>query len=123
MVLRKILTVAITSLALLSAGLTTSASAAPMAPRSLAECPSGYGCLYKGWNWESHPFVYYHYGYYNLTGVSGAWRAYNNQTGTATMWLCWGLNGTNCPTGLKLDPGEAIDVLNMQYFPSIKLER
>jgi hypothetical protein len=79
--------------------------------------------LYKGWNWDSHPFIYYHYGYYNLTGVSGRWRSYNNQTGTATMWLCIGLNGTNCPIEWELDPGDTLDMDGMDFVKSIKLER
>ena len=123
MLFRRIITATAASLALISTVLTTSASAEPAAPRSFDECPLGYGCLFKGWSFESHPFIYYHYGYYNLTGVSGRWRAYNHQTDKATMWLCLGLNGTNCPVEGKLNPGEKLDVDGMQNVKSIKLER
>ncbi|MGW3291206.1 hypothetical protein ACWDR3_41915 [Streptomyces sp. NPDC001002] len=121
MALRKILAVALTSLAVVGAGLTIPASAAPTAPSSLAECRPGYGCLYKGWSWDSHPFTYYYYGYYNLSGVSGRWRFYNNQTGGATMWLCMRVNGANCPEAWKLDPGDTLDMDNSQDVKSIKL--
>ncbi|WP_406437438.1 hypothetical protein OHB14_58885 [Streptomyces sp. NBC_01613] len=120
MAFHKIVAVALASLALAGAGLMTSASAAPTAPTSLAECPVGYGCLYKGASFDSHPFTYYKYGYYNLTGVTGTWRAYNHQTGNATMWLCQGTNGTRCTIELK--PGGVIDIRYMEAFKSIVLQ-
>ncbi|MDH6221792.1 hypothetical protein [Streptomyces pseudovenezuelae] len=121
MALRKIVAVALASLALAGAGLTTPASAASAAPSSQADCPAGYGCLYKGGSWNSVPFTYYHYGYYNLTGVSGTWRAYNHQTGGATMALCYGLNGTNCL--IVLSENQWRDQPFMQDFKSIVLAK
>lgn len=38
------------------------------------------------------------------------------------MRLCMGLNGTNCPDGWEMDPGDTLDLDGMQDVKSIKLE-
>ncbi|MDP9092102.1 MAG: hypothetical protein M3N95_03950 [Actinomycetota bacterium] len=60
-------------------------------------CPSGYACLYPqnaGWNGGHPSFMFYTYGYHNLTNQFGTHRTFNNQTGGASMYGCSGYGGS-----------------------------
>ncbi|MFC8670623.1 hypothetical protein [Streptomyces sp. NPDC057199] len=117
MALRKVVALALTSLVVAGAGLTTSASAAPTADNSQSDaavvathgCDPGWVCMYPGagWNGDKPLHFYYDYGTYNLTDMYGTWRIFNNQTGGATMSTCKGYNGTRCEG--KLQAGDWID--------------
>jgi len=56
-------------------------------------CPSGDACLYPNPPIAGPPAEYYHYGYYNLSGVYGTRRFTNAQTGGAKAYLCQGYDG------------------------------
>lgn len=129
MAFRKIVAVALSSLALIGTGLTASASAAPTADNSQADaavaathgCDLGYVCIYPGpsWNGDKPSYRYYDYGYYNLSGFYGKYRIFNNQTGGATMSTCLGYDGTRCEG--KLQMGGWIDK-DMTPINSIRLQ-
>jgi hypothetical protein len=62
-------------------------------------CPDGWVCLYPQdtYYWNSNPEqMWYTYGYHNLSNVYGTHYIFNNQTGNASIDLCYGYNGTNC---------------------------
>ncbi|MER7805315.1 hypothetical protein ABTX71_33960 [Streptomyces parvulus] len=124
---RQAVAVTLSSLALAGTGLVTSASAASAAEGQLSAaatehgCREGRVCLYRGasWNNDKPAFSYFEYGYYNLSGVTGTWRIFNNQTGGATMSTCKGFDGTLCEGNLQM--GDHIDK-NMTPINSITLQ-
>lgn len=98
----------------LAAGTATAATVeAPSRTAQVAAghgCPSGYVCIYPrdaGWNGDRPSHFYYKYGAYNLSGMYGKHRIFNNQTGSARMRTCTGWNGTGCegylPAGWYID--------------------
>ncbi|MFJ8938624.1 hypothetical protein ACIRL0_23360 [Streptomyces sp. NPDC102365] len=84
-------------------------------------CQDGYVCIYPGagWNNDQPSHVYYDYGTYNLSGMFGTYRIFNNQTGEATMSTCTGYDGTGCEG--KLPSGWFIDK-DMTPINSITLQ-
>lgn len=64
-----------------------------------AGCPDGAVCIYpqNQDNSTSNPeAVFWSYGYHNLSNEYGLHEIANNQTGGASLDLCYGYNGTNC---------------------------
>jgi hypothetical protein len=62
-------------------------------------CRAGWVCIYpqnKGWNGDKPEAAgqYYTYGPHNLYNQFGTHRIFNNQTGGAAAWTCYGYNGT-----------------------------
>ncbi|HEX4059407.1 MAG TPA: hypothetical protein VHY58_00175 [Streptosporangiaceae bacterium] len=92
--MRSALTKAITVMFAASTMLGVTVAGATVASASgVVVCPSGDACLYPNPPTAGAPREYYHYGYYNLSGVYGTRRFTNNQTGGAKAYLCQGYDG------------------------------
>lgn len=96
---------------------------APAEAASSHGCPSGYVCIYPqnaGWN-NNKPEqpLYYRYGWYNLHGQLGTHRVFDNQTGGASVFLCYGYGGTG---GYATQiPAPRVQDLNLTPINSIVL--
>jgi hypothetical protein len=82
-------------------------------------CRSGYVCIIA----TDGTIVndYYTYGAHNLAGKYGYYYVDNNQTGGASVTLCYGYNGGNC-TGETI-PAGYYDFVNLTPINSIRLNR
>jgi hypothetical protein len=77
-------------------------SAGSLAANGTVEgCPLGYACIYPvnaGWN-NGHPEArgfFYTYGTHVLSNEFNTHRVFNNQTGSALVYLCYHADGTDC---------------------------
>ena len=115
---------------ILSAVLTTAATATVLAGGAVSAsaataadgwgCPSGDVCLI-GLTSGTIENEYYTYGAHNLSGKYGDYFVDNNQTGGATVTLCYGYSGAKC-TGDTVPAGTTY-VENLTPINSVRLNR
>jgi len=104
-------------------GMAASASAAGTSDaeaKALHGCPSGAVCIYDdaGWEAKQPEHMYWSYGPHKFYEEYGTHAMVNNQTGGATMTLCYGADGTNC---IDTRSAPAIEFPNLTPFNSVKL--
>jgi hypothetical protein len=102
------------------AGGATSAAASTVAVNDGWGCPSGYVCIIAP-DGATMVNKYYTYGVHNLSGKIGRYYVDNNQTGGATVNLCYGYNGEDC-TGPVIRAGSVL-LWNLTPMNSIRLNR
>src|SRR5215510_6946670 len=89
--------VALASMALWTAVLILPGAESAHATTTVWGCDPGWVCIYADQK-EFSPITnrYFRYGTYNLQNQFDYHDIVNNQTGGATVTLCYGYNGTNC---------------------------
>lgn len=118
--LSAVLATAATATVLAGGATSASAATAKVAADDGWGCPSGYVCIIApdGVTIENK---YYTYGAHNLSGKFDLHYVDNNQTGGATVTLCYGYNGGDC-TGPTIPAGSVL-LRNLTPINSIRLNR
>lgn len=99
---------AVAAVALVGTSMITGATPALASGSTALGCPSGATCLYRpgGIDASSPAYVFFSYGYHNLSGMTGQGALVDNQTGTTSIGTYWcsGYGGTGTLLGAASGP-------------------